>query len=161
MCLLHFPNTSMPPTFCPTCLMLPPMFVVSLRPFSSVALIHSVQSKSTPCTVCGAVDHMIAIHSHLCKPVSDPVCASGLVNAVEQGHASRGGSLQIRFFPSPLFLCRPDLHSSNYQSVCPHMAITRHQSGLLSLMQKEASMGRLFIVAMQLLRAASPILSKL
>ena len=44
------------------------------------------------CNVCGAINHMIATCPRLQKMMSDPTHAHHIVNAVQQGHTSRGGS---------------------------------------------------------------------
>ena len=44
------------------------------------------------CDICGALDHMIATCPRLQKMMSDPARAHRIVNAVQQGCTSRGGS---------------------------------------------------------------------
>ena len=44
------------------------------------------------CNICGAINHMIATCPCLQKMMSDPACVRHIVNAVQQGRTSRGGS---------------------------------------------------------------------
>ena len=57
-----------------------------------VAICSLSAANPRTCNICGALDHMIATCPCLQQMMSDPAHARRIVNAVQQGHTSRGGS---------------------------------------------------------------------
>ena len=92
---------------------------------SFIAICSLAAANPCTCNIFGAVDHVVATCPHLCKLMSDPVCARCLNNAIEQGHTSRGRrtanltppqtlfSLQARACTPPTFNWSAAMRQSN------------------------------------------------